>query len=75
MTDDREESNVLSFDDKQRQKKERFDTLKKPATKGDLEILVNKICELEDELDAVNRLLNKTLRIIKEMSKQIPTSD
>lgn len=68
MTDDRDESNVRSIDERRKKVKQKHLRDQTPATKGDLEVLVNKIIELEDELDRVSKLLVKTLRLIKELS-------
>lgn len=68
MTDEEKPSNVRSIDERRKKVKQKHLRDQTPATKGDLEVLVNKIIELEDELDRVSKLLVKTLRLIKELS-------
>ena len=68
MTDEEKPSNVTSIEERREKVKQKHQLSREPATKADLEILVNKIIELEDELDRVSKLLVKTLRLIKELS-------
>lgn len=68
---DGDDSNILSFSGKKKDTKRRQELEKIPATKADIDILFDKIIDLERENDRIATLLNKTIRVIGVMSKRI----
>ena len=63
MTDEKEKSNILSFEGKRQEMKRS----KKPVTREEFDALLEELDGCKDEIQKTQRLLVKVLRILKTL--------